>query len=58
MYTQDNISAFLERSGRDGGADESAKLAVAATLQRLGGMAHKELAAGKLTQKLVQVRGA
>ena len=36
--------------------DGGVKMAVAAALQRLGGMAPKELAAGKLTQKLVQVR--
>jgi hypothetical protein len=55
VLQQDGISGFLERAD-GGGADGGVKMAVAAALQRLGGMAPKELAAGKLTQKLVQVR--
>ncbi|KAG2493575.1 hypothetical protein HYH03_008094 [Edaphochlamys debaryana] len=50
----DNISGFLERSEAAGGADRGVKLAVAAALQRLGGIAPRELAGGKLTRKLVQ----
>eukprot|EP00198_Chlamydomonas_reinhardtii_P000103 XP_001689438.1 predicted protein [Chlamydomonas reinhardtii] len=50
----DGIAGFLERSDVGGGVDGGVKMAVAAALQRLGGMAPKELAAGKLTQKLVQ----
>ncbi|GFR51036.1 hypothetical protein Agub_g13364, partial [Astrephomene gubernaculifera] len=50
----DGISAFLERSAGAGGAESGVKVAVAAALQRLGGLAPRELVADKLMNKLVQ----
>ncbi|GIL59964.1 hypothetical protein Vafri_14611, partial [Volvox africanus] len=47
----DGLSAFLERSDV---ADSSVKMAVAAALQRLGGLPMKQLSSSKITQKLVQ----
>ncbi|GLI61735.1 hypothetical protein VaNZ11_004161, partial [Volvox africanus] len=47
----DGLSAFLERSDV---ANSSVKMAVAAALQRLGGLPMKQLTNSKITQKLVQ----
>ncbi len=50
-HPQDRVTLFAERSG----GDSALRMAVAAALQRLGGMGFASQAKAKPTQKLVQV---